>query len=132
MKWYQRRLTAIPPDSSFMYQKDFYLKPRITLLDVELSDESKQQLYDLLEEISYIMLKNSMDISLTHLEEIVLPTEPGATPVVSQPYDLPLKHHKFVKEELMNLLEAGLIERSLSPCAAPIIVVPHKAPPGSS
>ena len=32
----------------------------------------------------------------------------------------------------MNLLEVGLIERSLSPYAAPIIVVPHKAPPGSS
>ena len=32
----------------------------------------------------------------------------------------------------MNLLEAGLIERSLSPYTAPIIVAPHKAPPGSS
>ena len=32
----------------------------------------------------------------------------------------------------MNLLEAGLIERSPSPYAATIIVVPHKAPPGSS
>ena len=32
----------------------------------------------------------------------------------------------------MNLLEAGLIERSLSPYATPIIVVPHKTPPGSS
>ena len=32
----------------------------------------------------------------------------------------------------MNLVEAGLIERSLSPYAAPIIAVPHKAPLGSS
>ena len=63
---------------------------------------------------------------------MVLSTEPGAAPVASKPYDLPLKHHKFVKEELTDLLEAGLIERSLSPYAAPIIVVPHKAPPGSS
>ena len=63
---------------------------------------------------------------------MVLPTEAGAAPVASKPYDLPLKHHKFIKEELMNLLEAGLTERSLSPYAAPILVVPNKAPPGSS
>ena len=52
-------LTLIHPDSSFMYHKDFYPKPRITLLDAELSDESKQQLNDLLEEFSDIMSKMS-------------------------------------------------------------------------
>ena len=31
-------LTLIPPNSSFMFYKDFYPKPRITLLDVELSN----------------------------------------------------------------------------------------------
>ena len=50
-------LTPIPQDSSFMYQKDFYSKPGIMLLDVELSHESKQQLNDLLEEFSDIMSK---------------------------------------------------------------------------
>ena len=64
------------------------------------------------------MLKNSTDIGLTHLEEMALPTEPGAAAVASKPYDLPLKHHKFVKEELMNLLDVGLIERSPVPYAA--------------
>ena len=124
--------TLIPPGSSFMFHRDFYPKPRIMLLNVELPNESKQQLNDLLEEFSDIMSENSMDIGLTHLEEVVLPMDSGATPVASKPYDLPHKHHKFIKEELMNLLEAGLIERSLSPYAAPIIVVPHKAPPVSS
>ena len=45
------------------------------------------------------MSKNSTDIGLTHLKEMVLP---------------------------------GLFGRSLSPYAAPIIVVPHKVLPGSS
>ena len=52
--------------------------------------------------------------------------------MVSKPYSLPLKHHKFIKEELTNLLEAGLIEWSLSPYAALIMVVTCKAPAGSS
>ena len=81
-----------------MFHKDFYLKPRMMLLDMELSNESQQQVNDLLEGFSDIMSKNSIDISLTHLEEMVLPTEPGAAPVASKPYDLPLKCHRFVKE----------------------------------
>ena len=74
------------------------------------------------------MSKNSKDIGLTHLEEMVLPTEPGTTPVASKPYDLPPKHHKFIKEELTNLLELGLIERPLSLYAATIIAAPVKHP----
>ena len=50
-------LTPFPPNSSFMFHKDFYPKPRITLLDAELSNESRQQLNDLLEEFSDIMSK---------------------------------------------------------------------------
>ena len=37
----QETLTLIPPSSSFMFHKDFYPKPRIMLLDAELSNESK-------------------------------------------------------------------------------------------
>ena len=128
----KRLLTLIPLNSSFVFHKDFYPKPRITLLDAELSNESKQQLNNLLEEFSDIICKNSIDISLTHLEEMVLPTEPGAALVASKSYDLPIKHHKFVQEELTNLLEVGHIERSLNSYAVQIIVVLHKAPPGIS
>ena len=46
---------------------------------------------------------------------MTIDTDPNFPPVVSKPYPLPLKHHKFVKEEIGNLLEAGLIERSMSP-----------------
>ena len=56
-------LTLIPLNSSFMFHKDFYPKPRI-MLDTELSNESKQQLYYLLEDFSDIMSKNSADIGL--------------------------------------------------------------------
>ena len=58
---------------------------------------------------------------------MVLPADSVVAPVTSKPYDLPLKHHKFIKEELTGLLEVGLIERSLSPYTVPIIVVPCKA-----
>ena len=79
-----------------MFYKDSYPKPRITLLDIELSPEAQQQLEALLQEFSDIMSTSSSDIGLTHLKEMVLHTEPGSIPVVSKPYLLPLKHHKFV------------------------------------
>ena len=80
------------------------------MLDAELSPGTQQQLEALLQEFSDIMSKSSSDIGLTHLEEMVLHREPGCIPVVSKPYSLPLKHHKFDKEKLTNLLEPGLIE----------------------
>ena len=52
--------------------------------------------------------------------------------MASKPYSLPSKHHKFVKEELANLLEIVLIEWSLSPYAKPLMVVPCKTSLGSS
>ena len=53
----EETFTLIPPKSSFIFHEDFYPKPRITLLDAELSNEPKQQLNGLLEEFSDIMSK---------------------------------------------------------------------------
>ena len=57
-------------------------------------------------------------------------TQTKFSPIASKPYPLLHKHHKFVKEEIENYLEAGLIERSMNQYAAPIIVVPRKSKPG--
>ena len=57
---------------------------------------------------------------------MTIETDTELPPVASKPFPLPLKHHKFVKEEIENLLEAGLIERSVSHYAAPIIVFSRK------
>ena len=65
------------------------------------------------------------------MEEIKIDTDPHLPPVANGLYPLPLKHHTFVKEEFKNLLEAGLIERSMSPYAAPIISVPRKSKLGA-
>ena len=86
-----KKLTSIPENLALMFHRDFYPKPRITLLDAELSPETQQQLETLLEEISNIMSKSSSDISLTHLEEMVLHTKPGSILVASKPYSLPLE-----------------------------------------
>ena len=62
---------------------------------------------------------------------MIIEMDPEMLPVVNKPHPLLLKHHKCVKENIENLLEAGLIERSMSPYTAPIIVVPRKSTPGA-
>ena len=63
--------------------------------------------------------------------EVTIEINPELPPVVSKPYLLPLKHHKFIKEEIENLLEASLIERSMNPYATAITVVPRKSKLGA-
>ena len=51
-------------------------------------------------------------------------------PVCQRPYNLPLKHADWVKKELETLEKAGIISRSVSPLASPIVIVPKKTEPG--
>ena len=47
-----------------------------------------------------------------------------------KPNLLPLKHREWVQKELETLERAGVIVRSISPWASPIVVVPKKTEPG--
>ena len=51
-------------------------------------------------------------------------------PIASKPYTLPLKHYDWVQKEIETLERAGIIERSISPWATPIVIVPKKSAPG--
>ena len=51
-------------------------------------------------------------------------------PMSQRPYTLPLKPHEWVKKEIKQLECAGIIERSFSHWASPIIIVPKKLAPG--
>ena len=50
--------------------------------------------------------------------------------VSSRPYTLPLKHYEWVQREIESLEHAGIITKSMSKWASPIVVVPKKSAPG--
>ena len=50
-------------------------------------------------------------------------------PITQSLYTLPLKHYDWVHQKMETLEKAGVIERSLSPWASPVIVVPKKSAP---
>ena len=51
-------------------------------------------------------------------------------PVCQKPYTLPLKHYNWVQQEIKTLEHAGVIRKSISPWASPIVIVPKKSTPG--
>ena len=51
-------------------------------------------------------------------------------PICQKPYTLPLKHYSWVQQEIKTLEHAGVIKKSISPWASPIVMVPKKSAPG--
>ena len=64
------------------------------------------------------------------LVEMEIETE-NHPPIASKPYTLLLKHYEWVQKEIETLERAGIIiERSISPWASPVVIVPKKSAPG--
>ena len=87
-----------------MFHHNFYQKLSVDLEDADIIHETSQKLLNLQQK--YDTSKHSSDNGLTHLEEMKTETDPNLAPVASKPYPVPLKHHKLVKEETENLLQA--------------------------
>ena len=51
-------------------------------------------------------------------------------PIVSKPYTLSLKHYDWVQKEITTMERAGIITKSISPWASPVVIVPKKSAPG--
>ena len=53
-------------------------------------------------------------------------------PICQKPYTLPLKHYSWVQQEIEMLERTGVIRKSISPWASPIVMVPKKSSPGEA
>ena len=102
---------------------------KVKLQDTEVLDHYKKEFEELCKEYKDIFSKDSSDIGKTPL--ITMEIETGDSALVCQrPYNLPLKHVDWVQKELNTLEKAGVITRSVSPWASPIVIVPKKTEPG--
>ena len=108
---------------------DIEVHRKVELQDANISDEQWQAFKDLCMEFNDIFSTNSGDIGKTPLLEVEIDTG-DSLPITQKPYTLPLKHTEWVQRELEILEKAGVIVRSVSPWASPIVVVPKRAAPG--
>ena len=99
---------------------------QVQLSNNKISKETKITLYKLLQKYDTIISKSSNDIGQTDLTEMHMATKLDA----AQPYPLVLKHHYFLKHKIKNVLDVGIICKSMSPWTTPIVVVKKHTPEG--
>ena len=99
------------------------------LKDHDVSEETKQWFEELKAKYPEVFSLNNEDIGQTQLVNMDIDTG-DSPPVCQKLYTLPLKHYSWVQQEIETLEWAGVIKKSISPWASPIVVVPKKFAPG--
>ena len=108
---------------------DIETQRKVKLQDAYITEIDKARFRCLCKEFEDIFSKSSGDIGHTPLVTMDIDTG-DSSPVCQKPYSLPLKHVEWVQQELEILERAGVIQRSMSPWASPIVIVPKKSEPG--
>ena len=102
---------------------------KVQLQDKNITTDIRQKFEELCEEYEEAFSKNNEDIGRTKLVKMDIDT--GDSPLVSsRPYTLPLKHYEWVQREIGSLERAGVITKSMSKWASPIVIVSKKSAPG--
>ena len=102
---------------------------KVQLQDKDITTDIRQKFEELCDEYGEAFSKNNEDIGRTKLVKMDIDT--GDSPLVSsRPYTLPLKHYEWVQREIESLEWAGVITKSMSKWASPIVIVPKKSAPG--
>ena len=108
---------------------DIEVHRKVELQDADITETQQNAFKDLCTEFKDIFSIDSSDIGKTPLIEVEINTG-DSLPVTQKSYTLPLKHATWVQRELEILEKAGVIVRSVSPWASPIVVVPKRTAPG--
>ena len=102
---------------------------KVDLEDKKIKEETRQEFNKLSDQFDDITSKGSDDIGKTLLVKMDIDTG-DSPPIVSKPYTLSLKHYDRVQKEISTLERAGIITKSISPWASPLVIVPKKSAPG--
>ena len=107
---------------------DIYPNRKVELEDADIKDAARVSFEALCEQQHEAFSKNNKDIGRTQLIEMEIDTG-DSLPVAQSQYTLLLKNYDWVCQEIETLGRSGVIERSLSRWASPVIVVPKKSAP---
>ena len=92
-----------------------------------IGEDTAKKCEELCEHFPEVFFKNCEDIGRTNL--IMMDIDTDHPPICQKPYTLALKHYKWVQKEVEQLERTGIITRSVSPWASPIVIVPKKSAP---
>ena len=90
----------------------------------KLSPETKKKLDNIIDKYLDIFSKDQYDIGTSTDPSVEIPTE--GPPCISAPYTIPLKFRPWADNTINKLLEAGMIQQTMSTWASPVIIVLKK------
>ena len=116
------KLPIIPLDNAFLTSPADVPGPRkVDLQDADITPCTRSAFGALCEKYPKVFSKGNEDIGRTQL--VTMDIDMGdSPPVSSRSYTLAFKHHKWVQEEIEMLERAGVIAKSMSPWASPIVI----------
>ena len=122
-------MPEIPSDTAFICSPADVPGPRkVHPQDKEISGDIHQRFEELCEEYAQAFSKHNEDFGRTKLVKMDVHTG-DSPPVSSRPYTLRLKHYEWVQREIESLEHTGVVTKSMSPWASPIVIVPKKSTP---
>ena len=125
-----------PPHTHKMVTSDLIYYPAqvtehrcVELKDQDISEDKRRKFEELKVQFPKVFSLNNGDIG--HNQLVTMDIDTGDSPPICQkPYTFPLKHYNWVQQEIETLEHAGVIRKSISPWASPIVIVPKKSAPG--
>ena len=126
LKGQKRKITSENIEKKFITSlADIEVHRKVELQDAEVTEVQQNAFKELCNEFKDIFSTISEKTPLIEME-----IDTGdSPPIIPKPYTLPLKHATWVQKELEILEKAGVIVRSVSPWASPIVVVPKRTAP---
>ena len=136
VEWYRnwvpkkKGFLPVPPKSDFICSPaEVSAHRKVKLQSKPVMEDTIQQFEELCERFPEVFSKNSEDIGRTNLITMDIDTGDHPPPICQKPYTLALKHYEWVQKEVDQLEQTGIITRSVSPWASPIVIVPTKLAP---
>ena len=126
LKEQKKKITSENIEKKFITTlTDIEIHRKVELQDAEITEAQQNASKELCNEFKDIFSTDSSDVGKPPLIEMEINTG-NSPPITQKPYTLPLKHATWVQKELEILEKAGVIVRSVSPWASPIVVVPKR------
>ena len=101
---------------------------KVDLEDKKIKEETRQE-FNKCDRFDDIISKGSDCIGKTLLVKMDIDTG-DSPPLASKAYTLSLKHYDWLQKEITTLERAGIITKSISPWASPVVIVPKKSAAG--
>ena len=92
----------------------------------QLTEQQAKCIHDLVKEHEDVMATEFEQIKKSRIQFTHQINTQGSEPIKNRPYKTPIQYREWMRREIKEMEKTGIIRRSNSPWASPVVVVPKK------